>query len=60
MMTELTLHEWVFHIVKFELLYNTNVYFVGIIQHSFSAVQYFSVDYIEYSFIATAMTAKLV
>jgi hypothetical protein len=30
-----------FHIVKSELLYNTNIYFVDFIQHSFTAVQYF-------------------
>jgi hypothetical protein len=30
-----------FHIVKSELLYNTNIYFVDFIQHGFTAVQYF-------------------
>jgi hypothetical protein len=29
------------HIAKFELLYNTNIYFVDFIEHSFTAVQYF-------------------
>jgi hypothetical protein len=49
-----------FHIVKSELLYNTNIYFVDFIQHSFIAVQYFFADFIEYSFIARAVIAQSV
>jgi hypothetical protein len=48
-----------FHIVKSELLYNTNIHFVDFIQHSFTAVQYFF-NVIEYSFIARAVTAQSV
>jgi hypothetical protein len=51
-----------FHIDKSELLYNTNIYFVDFIQHSFTAVQYFFffVDFLEYSFIARATIAQSV
>jgi hypothetical protein len=46
-----------FHIVKSELLYYTNIYFVDFIQHNFTAVLFF-VDFIEYSFIARAVIAQ--
>jgi hypothetical protein len=49
-----------FHIVKSDLLYNTNIYIVDFIQHSFTAVQYFFVDFIQYSFIVIAMIAQSV
>jgi hypothetical protein len=48
-----------FHIDKSELLYITNIYF-DLIQHSFTAVQYFFVDFLEYSFIARAVIAQSV
>jgi hypothetical protein len=50
--------------VKSDLSYNTNIYFVDFIQHSFTAVQcfffFFVVDFTEYSFIARAVIAQLV
>jgi hypothetical protein len=50
-----------FHIDKSELLYNTNIYFVDFIQHSFTSVQYFLLILLNIlSFIARAMIAQSV
>jgi hypothetical protein len=48
-----------FHIVKSDVVYDTNIYFVDSIQHSFIAVQIFLVVLLN-SFIARAVTAQSV